>query len=184
MAVCSVQGCKAEARSRGWCQSHYLRWYRNGDPQGGRTPNGVALAAFEALKTYDGDRAACYIWPYARNGRGYGTVFVGGKNRLVSRLLCEEANGAPASNDFEAAHNCGKGHQGCVNPHHLRWATRLQNAKDRQAHGTCKLTEADVVEILALKGTATQKQIAARYGVHHTLINHIHAGRRRPEISA
>ena len=34
--VCSVDGCCKPADRRGWCTAHYMRWVRNGDPQGGR----------------------------------------------------------------------------------------------------------------------------------------------------
>lgn len=30
--TCSVEGCDAPTRSRGWCRAHYSRWYRWGDP--------------------------------------------------------------------------------------------------------------------------------------------------------
>jgi hypothetical protein len=29
---CSIPGCSLPARRRGWCQMHYGRWYRTGDP--------------------------------------------------------------------------------------------------------------------------------------------------------
>ena len=30
--VCSIDGCHRTQRARGWCNSHYAKWYRNGDP--------------------------------------------------------------------------------------------------------------------------------------------------------
>ena len=33
--TCSIEGCDNAHYSRGWCQRHYGRWYRNGDPLGG-----------------------------------------------------------------------------------------------------------------------------------------------------
>jgi hypothetical protein len=30
--VCAIEGCEREARTRGWCEMHYHRWYRKGDP--------------------------------------------------------------------------------------------------------------------------------------------------------
>jgi len=32
MDTCSVEDCRAEARKRGWCLKHYMRWRRHGDP--------------------------------------------------------------------------------------------------------------------------------------------------------
>lgn len=29
---CSIDGCDAPARTRGWCTRHYYRWKRHGDP--------------------------------------------------------------------------------------------------------------------------------------------------------
>lgn len=29
---CVIEGCPAPAKSRGWCQMHYARWKRHGDP--------------------------------------------------------------------------------------------------------------------------------------------------------
>jgi len=30
--TCAVDECERPARSRGWCQAHYFRWRRNGEP--------------------------------------------------------------------------------------------------------------------------------------------------------
>lgn len=32
-ATCSVGGCELDAKARGWCQMHYRRWQRNGNPR-------------------------------------------------------------------------------------------------------------------------------------------------------
>ncbi len=31
--VCSIEGCDAPVQARGWCNRHYLRWWRHGDPE-------------------------------------------------------------------------------------------------------------------------------------------------------
>lgn len=38
--TCSIEGCNrpVKIKSRGWCQTHYFRWRRNGDPLAVKTP--------------------------------------------------------------------------------------------------------------------------------------------------
>jgi hypothetical protein len=47
--ICSAADCICPAHSRGWCQAHYARWARNGDPLAGRYPHRCAprLCAIE-----------------------------------------------------------------------------------------------------------------------------------------
>jgi hypothetical protein len=33
--LCAVAGCERPARKRGWCGTHYQRWFRTGGPDGG-----------------------------------------------------------------------------------------------------------------------------------------------------
>ena len=35
MKICKVEYCNNKASCRGWCNAHYSRWYRHGDPLGG-----------------------------------------------------------------------------------------------------------------------------------------------------
>ncbi len=30
--ICSVEGCEAGVKARGWCTKHYARWAKHGDP--------------------------------------------------------------------------------------------------------------------------------------------------------
>lgn len=32
LKTCFIDGCERPARTRGWCHTHYYRWYRTGDP--------------------------------------------------------------------------------------------------------------------------------------------------------
>lgn len=36
---CVVPECGSPVEARGWCQKHYLRWYKHGDPLQTATPN-------------------------------------------------------------------------------------------------------------------------------------------------
>lgn len=36
--TCSIEGCDKRHEARGWCESHYQRWKKHGDPLGGGPP--------------------------------------------------------------------------------------------------------------------------------------------------
>jgi hypothetical protein len=165
---------------------HYTRWRRHGDPLLTQyTPKGEAMYFYEnTVLAYDGND--CLIWPYNRFPSGYGAMHNPNGSCRVSRILCEDVNGPPPTPEHEAAHSCGKGHLGCVTKRHLDWKTALQNQSDRLIHGTnlegaahpmAKLSDADVREIRSLVGTATHKEIAAKYGVSRNMISNILSGK-------
>lgn len=39
--ICSIEGCSNKVRARGWCDKHYRRWKRNGDPMVKRRVRGT-----------------------------------------------------------------------------------------------------------------------------------------------
>jgi HNH endonuclease len=180
--LCSIDGCGKQVKNRGYCTAHYKRWWRHGDPLAGRTPNGEpARFLTEVAYPYAGDE--CLRWPYGHNGDGYGQITHGGKHTYVHRKVCEEVHGPAPSDEHETAHSCGNGHLGCITPNHLRWATMSENHADRVIHGTsnrgercgaAKLTEPEVRTILAMKGSALQREIAERFNVTPSNIGVIH----------
>lgn len=129
----------------------------------------------------------CLTWPYARNMEGYGRVRVGRKMHLAHRYICTLVNGAPPAQDYHAAHSCGKGRLGCVNPRHVSWKTPRENIKDKITHGTqrrgetnggAKITEEQVLQIMHLKGIESQRSIAFRFGITQSSVSRIHMGTR------
>ena len=177
--VCSIDGCGKVNYIKGWCRAHYDRWRRHGDPLGGRTFDGEPLAFLEGTALpFDGDE--CLIWPFAKNAAGYGWMRHNGKTRLVSRIVCEHEHGPPPTPKHEAAHSCGKGHEGCVSRKHLEWKTPKENAADKLLHGTSrrgecnsatKLTEAQVLRIRA--STKLQRELAEEYGITRSAVSGI-----------
>lgn len=43
--VCSIDGCDSTTFARGWCNAHYKRWYRHGDPTAPRQARTLAECA-------------------------------------------------------------------------------------------------------------------------------------------
>lgn len=75
----------------------------------------------------------CVQWPFTRLKTGYGVINTKFTEQ-ASRYACAILHGLPPANFLVGAHNCGNGHEGCVNPYHLRWATAQENANDRVLH--------------------------------------------------
>ncbi|MBB3521072.1 hypothetical protein [Rhizobium sp. BK456] len=183
--ICSISDCGKRRHGSRYCRAHYDRLRKYGDPLGGGTFQGEPLRFIHEVALHHvGDD--CLTWPFGRNTSGYGQVWNGGKPFVVSRYVCELVHGAPPTPEHEAAHSCGKGSQGCISPGHLSWKTPADNNADRLLHGThnrgersgvAKLTEVDVLEIIALKGKETQTKLAKRFGVAIGTIANIHVGR-------
>lgn len=192
MRICSVADCgrSAERKSsgkRGFCSMHYSRFLKHGDPlRVDRTPSPAKdwIAAHVSHSSND-----CLPWPFAAGPDGYGRVHRknSGPITTASHMMCEAAHGPRPSERHEAAHSCGRGNIGCVNPTHLYWATPRQNQMDRVSHGTsnrgsqqhlAKLTDEDVRSIRALAGTKRVFEIAALFGLHPSTVSQIIARKR------
>lgn len=132
---CAVAGCSSDVRANGLCTGHLHRLYRHGDPLKGRVANGRPQQYLdETVLGFTSDE--CLIWPFARDGHGYARIKRDGRPQIVCRIVCETRNGPPPTPDHQAAHICGKGKAGCVNPKHLAWKTQSENEADKFIHGT------------------------------------------------
>lgn len=49
--TCSIKTCPDAAHCRGWCNAHYVRWQRHGDPEGGRHRYRLDDAYFDVIDT-------------------------------------------------------------------------------------------------------------------------------------
>ena len=182
---CSVEGCgRSSSRSsfgcKGLCTRHYLRLLRHGDPLGGGLEPGRCKKWIEENVSHDGDD--CLDWPFSRSVTGYGHLAVDRKGYLASRYMCILAHGNPPTSDHVAAHSCGNGHLGCVNPKHIRWATQKENCADIKIHGRkaggaagkTKLTDEAVAEIRS--SSSSQRELAAKFGVSQPIISRVKSG--------
>ncbi len=137
--ICSVDGCGGFGSALGYCTKHYQRFKKYGDPTIVTSKASPARDWLISNASHQGDD--CLKWPFHTMGNGYGQVNLRGSVMVASRAMCIVAHGDPPSSDYEAAHSCGKGNEGCVNPRHLRWATASENQLERAVHGTSNAGE-------------------------------------------
>ena len=125
---CSIDSCTKQAHARTWCISHYSRWRLHGDPNnpGAHRVFKAPKAAFEGRVRRPNGEAGCWEWDGA-HVKGY-AVFggMGLESTKVHRYAYEQANG-PIRPSVVIDHICGN--HGCVNPAHLREASKKQNAE-------------------------------------------------------
>jgi hypothetical protein len=125
--MCSVKGCDSTIVARGWCRWHYNRWYWHGDPLWTKK-----LVPYEkqfwTKVNKDGPmshlRTQCWQWT-GGHSNGYGHF----RNRNAHRISYELITGNTLGIN-EIDHRCHN--HSCVNPEHLRPATRNQNNQNRQ----------------------------------------------------
>lgn len=190
---CAANGCDRNGHrdaegKLGYCSLHYQRFKKHGDPSLVKATPSPAKDWIQANMRHTADE--CLIWPFHRSGKdGYGRIHRhnNGSITTASRFMLEATQGPPPSDKHEAAHSCGNGNIGCVNPKHLYWATSTANQGDRVKHGTsnrgsrqwkAKLSEQDVREIRRLLGSESQLSIASRFNVDPSVISDIKRGKK------
>lgn len=181
--TCLAPDCPLAAEKRGYCERHYRRWKKHGDPLAGKAAAHAGAEWIAAHVGHQGDE--CLPWPFGRQSDGRGNARIHGERMLAHRAMCERAHGPAPSPDHEAAHSCGNGHLACCNPNHLRWATHRENHADRWAHGTMHVGEANHNarlsrdQVIAIRASAEPPAgLAQRFGVSVKTVSKIRLRQR------
>lgn len=194
--TCSIPGCeRTNIMARGWCGSHYKRWYRHGDPLAEvnrRAPDGATHAerlsyvGWDVVQRRDG-MTPCHEWKGLRDRRDYGRVWDGERVRGAHRVAYEAEHG-PVPDDVHVLHQCDN--PPCMNREHLTSGDDATNmaemvTRNRSDNGenrwSVKLTDAEVAAIRAAYtgDRGQQTRLADQYGVAQSRISVIVRGLAR-----
>lgn len=115
--TCSIADCDKPAKTRGWCQTHYGRWSRYGDPNIYKRLRGYPEdVRFWSKVDADGD---CWVWTCTLGDSGHGEFSLSVTNQYYSahRWAWEHLVG-PIPDGLTLDHLCRN--PPCVNPDHLQ----------------------------------------------------------------
>lgn len=123
---CSIPDCNNRHLARGWCQKHYTRWRKHGDPLVTLNPG---LDQTDAERFYAKvvlQANGCRLWTGAISGNpgGYGQFWVGGKLVGAHRWAYEHEIG-PIPDGLTLDHLCRV--RACVEVTHLEPVTLREN---------------------------------------------------------
>lgn len=133
--------CDRPVKTRGWCQTHYMRWYATGDVEGDR-PIGRRIKGERPrlLANYAVSESGCWLPTRKAGSRGY-TEFIrdDGRKQLRHRAAYEILVG-PIPDGMQLDHlchnvdaTCAGGwtclHRKCFNPAHLEPVTQSVNQR-------------------------------------------------------
>ena len=188
---CSVEGCDKPIQKRNWCNAHYKRWLRHGNPTAGerlRRPKGLSEAdAFRWFMPGPPPAEGCWDWTASVTGHGYGqfsTTQLGKVKIVLAHRASFRIFKGDIPDGWDILHSCDR--PICVQPAHLRLGDAAENSRDccdrgRQArgerNGQSKLSADDIVWIR--NSSLTQAKVAQKYNLHQSTVSRIIGGKRR-----
>lgn len=183
---CTINGCTRAYYAKGFCQPHYTRNHKYGDPLAGGPWRGSVLQWLrETLKHLaEHPTDECVLHPFHPGNGGYGAVRINGHKMYLCRAVLILTGRELPPPGGHTRHSCGN--PPCVNPLHIRAGTAQENAEDRERHGRTAhgaqipqfwIPDEVVQEIRS--SPETNKAIAARLGCHPTTVSKIRSGQRR-----
>lgn len=177
--TCSVVDCDRDAFCRGWCNRHYQRWYRLGDPLASAKRRPWQERFWEKVDRRGDDE--CWPWLAALSDKGYGMFNAtfsgtGVAHRIAYMLLI-----GPVPDGLVLDHLCRVRH--CVNPSHLEPVTAEENTSRgiRATQTHCKRGHEFTAENTERRPNGTRSCVTCVTTVHNP--NAVRRARERRQAS-
>ena len=127
MKICSYEDCDRTLYAKGICKVHYKREWR-------AARSGPVMSSEQRFwsKVSVAGPNECWEWNATRLAYGHGQFWSEGQTVYAHRHSYEMSNG-PIPEGMHVDHACWN--PPCVNPAHLRLATPLENARNKNGSG-------------------------------------------------
>ncbi len=129
--ICTVEQCDRRTEARGWCDKHYKRWRRYGDPLYVRQMKDGSLEDRLRHTGWSEDEG-CWIWNGSKQPFGHGQLSYQGRILLAHRAAYMVWVG-PIPDGLVVMHTCDV--PPCINPEHLRCDTQYENMMNMKQKG-------------------------------------------------
>ena len=191
MKQCSIDGCENTGKlRRGWCEKHYKRYERHGDPEfieisnrkHGMTDEELLIWIRSKPQIKYDPKTHCKEWQKSLDTAGYGTTKYKGKIVKVHRLVWKLAYGSWPNDCL--LHSCDN--PKCINIRHLSDGSKLDNYRDMvkkgrdykfvgEKHGFSKLTNKKVLKIRKMHKTGrySGSSLGRIFGISKNTIYHV-----------
>ena len=182
-----MSGCNSAVIARGWCRAHYLRWYKRGDPlividQKKTAKRGAELPQFKhglwnhaLYPTWHTMMARCYSESNAKFSRYGGRGITVCERWHTPTNFIADMGDRPAGASLDRINNDGN-----YEPGNCRWATRLEQARNRpQASLTDEQRQSAIALYAQLK---SPKKVAAMLGIGSSAVKNVVYGEKRRTV--
>ena len=179
MQKCEMSRCDKKHKALGYCNMHYRRFLKHGDPSIEKKPGGQSRKLSFDIRDF-----GCFIpTSYRETKKGYIHVVKNKKIYSLHRFIYEECFGE-IPQGFVVRHKCDN--PKCINPEHLELGTPKENSLDMVKRGRslkgsknkkAKLNEEKVKIIKHLLKTEKIVDISNQFNVSPVTISHIKTGR-------
>lgn len=172
--TCTIDGCTNRVKSKtlGWCDAHYWRYRKHGDPHHGGPIRHMYRDPEEAFAARTERRGECLIWTGSKNDRGYGKLAVAKKITYAHIYAWERVHGpVPEGMDVDHRYHCDLL---CCEVTHLRLADRSDNLSNRSGAAPSRTRDLPRNVYLSVKSgryfvRITKRGVVHSYGTYATI---------------
>lgn len=136
MGQCSIKDCPNPSRARGWCQKHYQRWYKWGDPNYTAQTSYAGMTLKEQFwnRVVKGSNLNdCWVWKGSTHDSGYGRLYGPKGTESAAHRYSYIIHFGEIPAGLFVCHECDN--PPCSNPSHLFVGTAKDNSDDMMIKG-------------------------------------------------